>query len=183
MGGPTQQMDAIAERLAPHRADLLAFARSRAPSRSDAEDAVQETLLRAIDRAGELRDPERLRAWLFRVLRRVLIDRARRATREVTRDDVEPAAPEARTADASGCACAGDIRAGLKPEYADILQHVVVDERALPEVAAELGVTTNNATVRLHRARKALRDRIADLCGVESYAAALECACGTSTCG
>ena len=46
----------------------------------------------------------------------------------------------------------------LKPEYADLLRRVIIDGESITHVAGELGLTANNAMVRLHRARKALQD-------------------------
>lgn len=165
----------IAERLPAHRAELLAYASSRAASRSEAEDVVQETLLRALDRAVDLRDPARLRGWLFAILRRVLTDRARRAGRELPGSDLDTIEVEPEREVPIGCECAAGLRSTLKPEYTTILERVIVEEHTLAEVAAELGVSVNNATVRLHRARKALREKIARLCGIDTYAAAIEC--------
>ena len=65
----------------------------------------------------------------------------------------------------------------IRPEYADMLRRVDIDEERLPEVASSLGITVNNATVRLHRARKALRDQLRSFCGVDSLRACLDCSC------
>jgi RNA polymerase sigma-70 factor (ECF subfamily) len=71
----------------------------------------------------------------------------------------------------------------LKPEYATLLSAVVVDGRPIVEVAAELGISANNATVRMHRARTALKQRLVDLCGTESLRACLNCSCDERRCG
>lgn len=49
---------------------------------------------------------------------------------------------------------------------------------AVGEVANEPGLTANNATVRLHRARRALRQRIETVCGTCTEHACLDCTCG-----
>lgn len=59
----------------PHLDRMLAFARPRTDSLADAEDVVQEACIRAWQGFTELRDPERARAWLYRILRTVLVDR------------------------------------------------------------------------------------------------------------
>ena len=48
----------------------------------------------------------------------------------------------------------------LKPEYAEIIRRVDLEEASRQCVAGELGLTTNNVGVRLHRARRALRVEI-----------------------
>jgi hypothetical protein len=53
----------------------------------------------------------------------------------------------------------------LKAEYAEVLRRVDLEETPLPRVATDLAITTNNATVRLHRARQALRRQLERSCG------------------
>lgn len=65
----------------PHLDRLLAFAARRTDSMADAEDAVQEACVRAWAAFADLRDDTRVRAWLYRILRSVLIDAAERRTR------------------------------------------------------------------------------------------------------
>ena len=65
----------------PHLDRLFGFARRRTASVPEAEDAVQEACVRAWLGFGELRDPERVRPWLYRILRTVLIDVAEREGR------------------------------------------------------------------------------------------------------
>lgn len=58
----------------PHLDRLLGFAARRTVSFSDAEDAVQDMCVRAWSAFDELRDPARVRPWLFSILRSVLSD-------------------------------------------------------------------------------------------------------------
>jgi RNA polymerase sigma-70 factor, ECF subfamily len=64
---------------APER--LLAFAVRRTDVRPDAEDAVQEACVRAWLAFDDLRDPARVRAWLYRILRTVLSEAQERSGR------------------------------------------------------------------------------------------------------
>lgn len=57
---------------------LLSGARRMAGNQADAEDLVAETVARGWERLGELRDPTRLRGWLFRILRNAHLARYRR---------------------------------------------------------------------------------------------------------
>ena len=62
--------DAFLVALRPHYDDALRYCRGLYASGSpaDAEDAFQSALLRALEGFGGLRDPERFRAWLFRIV-------------------------------------------------------------------------------------------------------------------
>ena len=66
----------------PYLDSLFAFARHRTATYADAEDLVQETCARAWEHLDDLRDDGRARAWLFKILRRLLIDRHRTDTRQ-----------------------------------------------------------------------------------------------------
>lgn len=65
-----------------HRSELTRYCTRRLGSRFDAEDAVQETLLRAWRSAHRLREPASLRAWLYRIAGNVCIDSAQRLARQ-----------------------------------------------------------------------------------------------------
>jgi RNA polymerase sigma-70 factor (ECF subfamily) len=80
--------DRLAERQArfntlviPNLDRLLAFALRRTEARADADDAVQETCVRAWIGFDQLREPARVRAWLYRLLRTVLSDAGERVAR------------------------------------------------------------------------------------------------------
>jgi RNA polymerase sigma-70 factor (ECF subfamily) len=59
---------------------------------------------------------------------------------------------------------------------------VDIDGTGLAEVAGTLDITTGNAAVRLHRARRALRGRLRDHCGVETMRQCLACVCNERGC-
>ena len=65
----------------PHLDRLFAFAARRSDVRADAEDAVQESCVRAWTHFDELRDTSRVRAWLYRILRTVLSEAGERTAR------------------------------------------------------------------------------------------------------
>ena len=154
----------------------LALRRLR--SLSDAEDVAQAFALKALERADQLRDPLAVRGWLRRVFETTLVDhcrgRGRRREREIPFDlhlhdkiehgdgaDQPPFDPEHVVA---------RLLPRLKPEYADIVRKMDILDRPRSDVAGELGITVNNLTVRLHRARSALRDQI---CRADSSMAAI----------
>ena len=59
--------------------------------------------------------------------------------------------------DGIDCRCVLAQAEQLKPDYAEILRRVIMDGVTVTQVAGELGITPNNAMVRLHRARAALK--------------------------
>ena len=65
----------------PHLDRLLAFAVRRTDARDDAEDALQEACVRAWLAFDDLRDPARVRGWLYKILRTVLSETQERKGR------------------------------------------------------------------------------------------------------
>jgi RNA polymerase sigma-70 factor (ECF subfamily) len=163
---------------------FLAFLERRLGSRDAAEDALQEGFARAIERAPTLRDGDSVIAWFYRLLRNAVIDQYRRRGAENralawvagTTEESDPG-PEAEL-HAAVCECVGALVATLKPEYAKALQRVELDGATVAAYAAEAGITVNNAGVRLHRAREALRRQVVRSCGTCSEHGCLDCACG-----
>jgi DNA-directed RNA polymerase specialized sigma24 family protein len=159
---------------------LLAMVRRHCGPNLDPDDVLQRAFERALERSDQLRDLSRADAWLGRVVRNVLVDELRRRTaRTVEVDGLEiPASDD----DPIDCWCVLAQADQLKPEYATILRRVVVDGVPVTQVATELGLTANNAMVRLHRARTALRERLADHCGTTTARACSDCGCAERGC-
>lgn len=177
---PPLPPDTVAAALVAHRDELIAFVRRRAGHLVEPEDVVQRAATRALAAADRLREPARARAWLFRITRNELTDELRRIglpAAPLPDDLPDPDPPEVP---GRPCQCGLDLARALKPEYAAILERAVVDEIAVTDVARELGITANNAMVRLHRARKALRAAIVARCGTDSIHECLDCRCDAS---
>jgi len=173
-----------AEALTAYRDELVGFVRRRAGHLVDPEDVVHRAAARALASPSSLRDPERARPWLYRIVRNALTDELRGLglpTAELSDDLPDPDPPPITSG--RPCKCALDIAATLKPEYKAMLERAILDDVAVTDVARELGITANNATVRLHRARNALRAAVVARCGTTSMHDCLECTCDeTHTC-
>ncbi|MDE2149327.1 MAG: sigma-70 family RNA polymerase sigma factor [Gammaproteobacteria bacterium] len=140
-----------------------------------AEDLVQDTLIKALDAWPTLRQPQRAKAWLFRILSRLHLNRLRYAARH----------PETAAADIDEAELDQALAAwtpGADPESLAIgeagLQRLQAELDALPgawsqafwlievegfsyrEVADLLGIAEGTIASRLHRARTALRQRL-----------------------
>ena len=80
------------------------------------------------------------------------------------------------------CQCSLAQAQRLPDAYASILDLVDAQGFSLVEAAARLDITRNNAAVRLHRARKALRDAMEAHCGVTDPQACAACRCVDDAC-
>ncbi len=177
-------MSNLERALAAHRDELVAFVERRVSDRALAEDVVHAALEHALPRLGSLRDEDKLLAWLYRSLRNAIVDRARRhaaeqrvlATLASELDDHL----EVLDAPARVCRCVLRVSEGLKPEYAEALARIDVDGAAVKEFAAERGISSSNAAVRVFRAREALRRGVVATCGACAASACADCTCSAA---
>jgi RNA polymerase sigma-70 factor (ECF subfamily) len=84
---PGDRTRAFEELTLQHLHPLFWFALRLAGNAAAAEDLVQETYLKALQAFESLRDPNRVRPWLFQILSRLAIDRHRASLREVPLED------------------------------------------------------------------------------------------------
>lgn len=173
----------VAAALRRFQPQLQAFVRSRVPSEL-VDDVLQSAALRAIERAGSLRDPQRALAWLYRIHRNIIIDGARsQASRNRALDQLAAQeAPADSSIKDSTCACSLHLARTLPSNYAQILELVDIGSLGLAQAAQQLGITANNAGVRLHRARKALVQTMQEHCGVRSLRDCADCRCVDEGC-
>lgn len=173
----------LAASLAKKQPEFVAFLERRLGDRALAEDVLQDAFVRSLDKLRDLRDPAAAVAWFYRMLRNAAVDHQRRhgtATRAL-----EAFASELEVADPGGethhevCRCVSHVAGELKPEYAAALQRIEVDGVAVKEYAGEAGITSNNAGVRVFRARAALKEAVETTCGACAARGCTDCTCGT----
>ena len=175
--------EAIGQLVKGHR-EFLAFLERRVESRAVAEDILQAAFTRGLERGGDVKD-EKVVAWFYRVLRNAVIDHYRqrsttaRAMEAWGREFPDVQEPEAELRQEI-CRCVSGLLETLKPEYREALRIVDLEEGKLKDLAQQSGITAENAAVRVHRARAALRRRIEQACGTCSVHGCLDCSCESS---
>ena len=149
--------------------------------REDAEEVAQDTLLKVFENFDQLREPEHVRAWVFRIARNTCLMKRRKSvfapTQELSLDELMPA-PGDRTgerkleiADWSALPDAQVLRGELREvltaaihSLPDIYRTVLllrdVEELTTDETADILGVSNDVVKTRLHRARLAVRQKL-----------------------
>jgi RNA polymerase sigma-70 factor, ECF subfamily len=156
--GALRQERDVREAYAAHSGELYGFAMRSLGDSGLAEEAVQETFVRAW-RAGERFDPEvgSLRTWLFAILRNVVIDlsRARAARPRVAEGGIEPAVEPLEQALLSWQIEEAMRRIG--EDHRRVLVETHFRGRPYNEVAAELGVPEGTVKSRVYYGLKALR--------------------------
>lgn len=156
--------------LLDRRGAFLGFLIKRLGNRADAEDVLQDFCIRVLARQDQLRDVERMDAWLYAILRSTLNDHYRKGTRRSRLAAAVAREPEEWIADAPAqmarlCTCHSGLISELRPADAELIRRIDFGEEDRESVARDLGLTRNALGVRLHRARTALREALTDHCG------------------
>lgn len=161
---------------------FLSFLQARVGDRAIAEDILQDAFVRNLSRIEEL-PIQGVVPWFYTALRNAVFDRHRRDqvrnrrlaefAQELERNQSVPEDLEREI-----CACVSRLAKTLKPEYAAVLAAVDVEGTPVKAFAAAQGLTANNASVRVHRARQALQKRVMESCGMCAEHGCVNCSCG-----
>ena len=176
---PTE--DILTTLVANHR-DFLAFVEKRVGNRAVAEEILQDAFVRSMDQFDTVR--ETAVGWFYRVLRNAIIDHYRRNAAAERRKEAYAREQDAEEQDEElhrvVCKCVAQLAETLKPEYASALKRVEVDGVSVKDYADEAGISSNNAGVRIFRAREALRKQVARSCGTCATHGCLDCTCDST---
>ena len=177
---------ALVERLVSNHRLFLDFLERRTSSRADAEDVLQDAFVRVMEKGEKGAGPRRSEsavAWFYRLLRNALVDRLRgegaRGRLLVAAAEEGDSAPEVGLRE-EVCRCIRALLPSLKPAYRDLILRVDLGGEPVHAAASALGITANLASVRLHRARKALFREVQRSCGSCATHGCLDCTCGPS---
>lgn len=155
--------------LLAHRAAFKAFIASRIGHEADAEDLLQNGLVKALARADEVKDGEKIVAWFYQLLRHAIVDHLRSRRAAAARDDRWAAEAGVLADDTEAerqiCACFERLLPTLKPTQAELIRRVELQGESVAHAAVALGLTPNHASVTLHRARGELRTKLVSFCG------------------
>lgn len=175
---PRQQREDYGERagrfercVQPLLPGLFAASMRLARNRSEAEDLVQETVLRAWRFFDRFEPGSNLRAWLQRILLHTFVNGYRRARRErelmgqvhALRQVVVAAGGDAQEPEIVRAALSDGLEHGLSklsPDLREVLWAVAVDDLSYRETADRLRCPIGTVMSRLHRARGALRSAL-----------------------
>ncbi len=163
------------------RAKIFSYSRIMCGHREDAEEVVQETLLKVFENFGQLREPEHVRAWVFRIAKNACLMKRRKSIyapqQELSLDELTPARGTSgdpmkiEIADWSGIPEDEVLRSELQrvlgtaiAEMPEIYRSVMllrdVEELSTEETAQVLDVNSDAVKTRLHRARLLARKKL-----------------------
>lgn len=150
--------------------------------REDAEEVAQDTLLKVFENFGQLREPERVRPWVFRIAKNACLTKRRKSifapepSQELSLDALMPSGGDLPVADSAlspeKTVLQAEVREALEqaiqalPDlYRPVLLLRDVEGLSTEETAGVLGISEDAVKTRLHRARLAVRKHLATLDG------------------
>lgn len=170
------------DRFADHfRAKIFNYSQIVCGHREDAEEVVQETLLKVFENCDQLREPEHVRAWVFRIAKNACLVKRRKSIyapqQELSLDELMPSRGTSgdpmkiEIADWSGIPEDEVLHSELQrvldeaigelPEiYRSVLLLRDVEELSTEETAHVLDLNTDAVKTRLHRARLLARKKL-----------------------
>ncbi|MBI4873608.1 MAG: sigma-70 family RNA polymerase sigma factor [Acidobacteria bacterium] len=178
MAGKEDAFDRFVETF---RSRLFQYSYLMCGHREDAEEVSQETLLKVFENFDQLREPERVKAWVFRIAKNACLMKRRKSVfapaQELSLEQFLPASDEdgghrrLQIADWSELPDSQLLRGELRevlgraigelPEiYRAVLLLRDVEELSTEETATVLDVSLEVVKTRLHRARLAVRQKL-----------------------
>ncbi len=171
--GDREALERLLER---HQSEIYRFGRKMCREDEDAKDVLQETLIAAARTMPEFRGASALSTWLYTIARSFCLKKRRTSkfaperleSLEAHLDRAAEIADGRRTPeeDAAGRqlqVALDDAIAALDPLYREVLVLRDVEGLSASEVAEVMGLSVEAVKSRLHRARLAVRERIAPL--------------------
>lgn len=132
---------------------------------SEAEDATQEAFIKLWNHRESI-DPQRVKPWLMKVTRNTCLDRLRRRKPETELNEVQAVEKHGPEADAQQGELGRWLQraiAGLREPYRSLVVLRDVQQNSYEEVANATELSLAQVKVYLHRARKELREQLAEV--------------------
>ena len=173
--------DAFDRFVAVFRSKIFQYALMMCGHREDAEEVAQDTLFKVFENFDQLREPERVRPWVFRIARNACFMKRRKSvfapTQELSLDDYLPHSEQdgghrkLEIADWSALPDDQVLRSELRDEIRRAIQELPeiyravillrdIEELSTDDVAQVLDITQETVKTRLHRARLAVRQKL-----------------------
>jgi RNA polymerase sigma-70 factor, ECF subfamily len=178
IAGEAEAFDRFVEHF---RAKIFNYSWLMCGHREDAEEVAQETLMRVFENFDQLREPERVRPWVYQIARNACLMKRRKSVfapaQELSLDEFLPAMDhegghmKLQIADWSGLPDRQMLQSEMKhvldtaiselpQNYRSVVLLRDVEDLSTSETAQVLDLTEDVVKTRLHRARLALRQKL-----------------------
>ena len=161
------------ERFVDHfRSKIFHYSLMMCGQPDDAEEVAQETLLKVFQNFDHLREPEHVRAWIFRIAKNACLMQRRKSVfapeHELSVEELPPSSeisdpatlPEDALQQSEVRAVLHQVIGELPPAYRCVVLLRDIEQLSTEETAQILDLTAEAVKTRLHRARLAMREKL-----------------------
>ena len=176
----TPKQNAVLAELLEHREEFLGLLIRRASDPAVADDILQADYTKALQKGEYIQNVESVVAWFYRMLRNAVVGDYRRndgRTRAHQPFVTEAPLNYENEVEANLSACVEGVVQTLKPEYRTVVKRIDLRGESIADFGQFEGTTANNASVRLHRARRAAVKKLTQVCGPCADHRCLDCTC------
>lgn len=152
-----------------YRTSLFHFVLKRVADPADAEDLVQEVLVKAYSNFATLQDATKVRPWLYQIARNAIIDfyRQHKVVADLSDELPAPVALADDAGEAEFAQCLTPLIEQLPAEYRQAIRLAEIEGLTQQEVAIVQGLSLSGAKSRVQRGRKLLKSILLQCCQVE----------------
>jgi RNA polymerase sigma-70 factor, ECF subfamily len=166
-----QTTDLVSQIWEESRSRLKGFISKRVRNEADAEDVLQNVFCKIHQNIGDLKDAEKLYAWIYQLTRNAIVDyyrdsKAHAPDSEEILDEIafEPAERDVED----------EVLSWLKPmiedlpeKYSEALLLTDIQGLSQKDLAEKLSISVSGAKSRVQRGREKLKDALLDCCHLE----------------
>ena len=138
-------------------ADRFAFTYTK--NQQDAEDVVSESIIKAINASGNLKDSSKVKTWFFRIVSNTAISYINRNKKVIPFDEITD---DETYLDSYNFSSLNDVIEKLSKEYLEIITLRYFEDMKLKDISEVIGVNENTVKTRLYKALKILKKEVGD---------------------
>lgn len=151
-----------------YRRELLGYIRARVREQ-EAEDILQDVLLKAWQGLGKLHEEKKLVPWLYGITRNAIVDHYRRraSVEPLVEEELLLSEPEENRAEQELAACLIPMIGLLPEKYGRAVRLAELEGKKGHEIAALENISLSGAKSRVQRGRGMLRELLEECCRIE----------------
>lgn len=143
-------------------ADLKRFIHGKVKNLQDAEDIVQEVFIRAQQKSDQLKEPEKVSAWMYSITRNSIIDYYRNKKKHLE-ESLQETAEEYNLFNDCVAHCIHELMKTLPEPYREAMILTEINQLSQKDLAEKLNISYSGVKSRVQRARQMIKDKMNEL--------------------
>lgn len=148
---------------------LSKYIKKHINNKSDAEDVLQEVLLKIYSNIDDLRDYRKISVWVYKIAKNTIIDYYRRKNKEMVQlaENVFEEDIDEDSCNTEISKCLNKMIEYLPEKYKEVIKLIEYNGLTQKEVSQHLGISVSAVKSRVHRARAMLKKMLIECCYIE----------------